>query len=202
MPTDNDKTQQYLKLFGPDKTRKLTDEEWNALAPVTQGIIPKDQITYAWTKTPSDVEAQVPVGTSTIESRYLGVPPSVLAHEATHVLQNESPTYSPGDYGRTDSRFPVVSNPKDPYDYGGKDALTAYHKLGVPVEAFAREQQGRIVENYMEMLESRDNAAKSHVGNALTLKEVPGWWEKYLPTYAHYTQQIKNRTIERQSRSK
>lgn len=194
-----DNTAYYLSLFKGGKTRDLSDEEWHSLNPLLGGMLPRGEITYAHTRTSGDVVAQVPVGTATVESRYLAIPTSSLAHEATHILQNEPISRGHDDPSQMRDTWPVISDEKDKYNYGGPRALTAYHKLGVPITAFSREQQASIVQHYFDMQQHLKTYSSPDSQDVIAghIYDRTGM-QNSLPSYAHYMQQIKNATIQRQ----
>jgi hypothetical protein len=100
---------------------------------------------------------------------------AILAHEATHVLQNmrEAPY--------RDARY-------HNYEYGGPTGLEAAHRAGKTAVDFGVEQQASIVEDYYRILHGVAGAAAKH-GGRLTPDES-AYFDRVKAAYEPFIQQL------------
>lgn len=175
--------------------RKFTDKEWQGLNPLLLGVVPREQFEVTWGKgSPSAAYTMRWLSPNTIyinpnsmvgDSRGRVAPMErgeqldALAHEAAHLI----------DTGPRNAPPAKALRRKNPYRYGNAAALDAYRRLRVPIEDFGSEQRAQIAEDFMTLLQSRGDP--SGINSELL---------EFIPAYAHFVQQLKNRQIEKQTR--
>ena len=97
---------------------------------------------------PSSHTAQTPVNVEVNDpAKFMQDPRQVMAHEATHILQNNLP-------GPLQSRIPADTTTGDPYNIDNVDSL---RKMGKTLFDLPREQGASVVQRYVA---NQDNPAE------------------------------------------